>query len=641
MSATPRFYREVWTGARETNYANTVLVRRDGGQWWLGYVQDVRGKELLVDFDASTVQPQWIHTSLIWPHHSRYYTLDTYVNTVVQVALRERPGGPLVFRPARVVAQWRSVFLAVCLDEQKPQDCFFVHGSLFAEALPVPGDGQSFFARTDGLTYTKHVIPFPAAGQLRHVDHLPEFVGRACQFRLGSGERLFRNPPLLRVEGGGTPFYAVPAFRGLIGGVFRGVEVVVRLFVRAGTDSVTFVCLEMHNAAVGRRMSWNEEVLKEVCQSFLQEHSVENIAVVPQQLEGGASGGGSKGAEEASIKELAIPILTCILTGVDADAHTQLRFSRVCGLWNEVVRTYGQRVVILDSAQMWPQRACTHQFSFEIYPRFFRLFTAVDHAVTANTAALLLLGDRDELLDDQWGLIDLKQKMKMVRSVLHTKGIHLSLIVVRNKAVVPADPGDRFLAINIPYQAEYGIDVADDEYTLRAVSYMMSVCDALVFVNYKASRSILRSARNRMYIRTDENFIPASLYTDWKEDSPIDVGVTIPLIRFHCDEAATEQRRRFLAAANDNCPAVRQHVREKIAGLFARWADTVPDDGRAGMRKFLQLFNSLGAGDDGRQWETLDMRRLDVGLLNNLTFAALNGCYLDDGEVEEVEEDNE
>ncbi|XP_055342349.1 uncharacterized protein LOC129590927 [Paramacrobiotus metropolitanus] len=290
MSASSRFFRELWSGAREINYGNTVLVLRDDGPWWLGYVQDVRGQDLLVDFDASAVPAQWIHTSRPWPHHCLPDdVLHPYVECRLQVALREHHDGPMVFRPATVVAAWHDQLLGVRLDEKQPADCFFVHRFQFVERLPVPGDGESFFTRTDGLMYIKHVIRFPAAQQLRHVDRLPVFVDRTCQFRLAEGDSLNRLMGKTISGPGSACFY-------LVGPRLKmeeernaefGVHVECRVFLRAGSDTVTFVCLEVHNEAAGRRMSWNEEALQSACYDCLRRESAAVFFAFPSALQCG------------------------------------------------------------------------------------------------------------------------------------------------------------------------------------------------------------------------------------------------------------------------------------------------------------------------------------------------------------------
>ncbi|XP_055348823.1 uncharacterized protein LOC129595746 [Paramacrobiotus metropolitanus] len=500
-------------------------------------------------------------SSRVWPHHSRprYNTVEPYVHTVVQVALRERPGGPLVFRPASGLAHL-GVYLAVCLDDKNPEDCFFVERSLFVDCLPVLDDGQSFFERTDGLTYTKHVIPVPAEGLIRDVDHLPVFVGRACQFRLGSAERLMGSSPWRRVHGGATPFYAVPAFPAPVAGEdhleYQGVDVSPRVFVRAGADTITFVCLELHNAATGRRMSWTEEALQKACDRYLRQHPVpvDGIGAVPRQLEYDPSGECSPGVEELSIKDLWIPILALILTGVDVDS--QRRFSRVCTLWREMVRIYGEHIVILDNVQMWPQRPYAHDYVIEFCSRRYTLLTMLDRAVTRKTTALVLMDDRDEVLRHPRWFIGLEEKMKTVTTVLDIKRIRLSLIVVRYKAVMTADAGGQFLVIEAESDDNEAVNIADDQYTVRAVSAVMGVCDQLVLINYPASQSIICSTWRRMSSRTDEDLLPDSLSTGSRVATANDVGVTIPFLRFRRQDAATEQRRCFLAAANDSCPAV-------------------------------------------------------------------------------------
>ncbi|XP_055350193.1 uncharacterized protein LOC129596840 [Paramacrobiotus metropolitanus] len=644
MIGTPRFFRELWTGARETNYGNTVLVHRDDGQWWLGYVQDVDGELFLVDFDASTVTAEWIHTNRLWPHHFLSVTdLDHYIDCSLQVALRDSYRGPMIFRPATVTAEWNAEFLAVRLDEndssKNTTDCRFVHRGQFVEHLPVPGDGQSFFGRTDGLTFVKHVIDFPAANALRNVDSLSAYVGPACQFTLAKGDRLFGRSRIA-VYGGSrsTCFYSVGPRLGVPAGEIEaryGVYVGCRVFVRVGIDTVTFVCVEVHNEAAGRRMSWNGDALKKACNNYLRLHSVNSIDAFPGALDNelasfkDSCADDTAGVGDMSINELSPPILTCLLG--DLDTEGRQRTSRVCALWREIVQKYtDKRVVILDMAEMWPKKPYTQESFIESHYREYKLLATLDRVVSKHITTLVLIDDGQH----NPPTFELYLKMSAAVAVLQARGIHVRRFIVKNGYDVAAWPDDPLFAVTID----------DGQYKMRVSDVMKdvaTVCDELVLINYMASRAITESAKQLLFDCTDGHPPTPEMLRPDRKRTLVDLGVAIPILRFRRGEAVEEQCRRFLAAANESCPAVSQQVQQKITALYARWVETLGDADWSGIRKFLTLLDNLHVTDTPRPWETMNLRQLDVSALNNLTFAALHGCYKDDGDEDGDEDDEE
>ncbi|XP_055350158.1 uncharacterized protein LOC129596810 isoform X2 [Paramacrobiotus metropolitanus] len=649
IMGTPRYFRELWSGAREINYGNTVLVNRADGQWWLGYVQDVNGEHFFVDFDASTVQAEWIHSSHLWPHHFPFVAfLDHYVDRCLNVALRDKYGGPMIFRPATVIMEWDVHFLAVRLDENNPvkkarksMACRFVHRGQFAERLPVPGDGQNFFARTDGLTFVKHVIALPAAGALNNVDSMPAFVGPTCQFTLGQGDREdMTGESRFVIFGNSTDFYSVGSPLGVPAGdkeAGYGVYVGCRVFVRVGLDTLTFVCVEIHNDTAGRRMSWNEDALKEACSRYLQHYAANIVESFPGALNDGHYAGSfddnTINVNEISINGLPSPILECLLG--DVDAESQQRFSRVCALWREIVGKYtDKRLVILDMMEMWPKKPYIQEFSIESDCHKYKLLATVDRAISQDITTLVIIDDGQ----NNSPFRELQEIMYAASTVLAAKGIRVCRIIVKNGYDVAAYPMQPVVFVTIRQEMLEMNQATWDE--------VMSVCDELVLINYMASQAITESANQLLYECTGgDRPVPEMLRPERKR-SFVDLGVTIPVLRFRsgipsCREEAAEECRRFLVAANDSCPAVSQHVLQKVTALHARWVETLEYHEWNGIRKFLTLLNSLRPTDTPRPWETMDLRQLDVSTLNNLTFAALHGCYKDEGDEDDEEDDTE
>ncbi|XP_055354771.1 uncharacterized protein LOC129600311 [Paramacrobiotus metropolitanus] len=107
--------------------------------------------------------------------------------------------------------------------------------------------------------------------------------------------------------------------------------------------------------------------------------------------------------------------------------------------------------------------------------------------------------------------------------------------------------------------------------------------------------------------------------------------VIIPCLCFRSSQTPTEHMRILLEALNDQCPAVSQRVFKKVKTIHARWVQTVayPDQWNS-IALFLYLFNHLRPGDAPKEWDTLDLRQLDIAELSPITFAALDGCFNDE-----------
>ncbi|XP_055353420.1 uncharacterized protein LOC129599256 [Paramacrobiotus metropolitanus] len=251
MNATSLYFKQLYSGSRDVNYGNTVLVQRDGGQCWLGYVRDIDVEYFFVDFDSSTVHAEWIHSKHLWPHHflQRQLAGD---GSSWPVAIRDRDGGPLTFRPATIIGPLCDMFCIVRLENENPVNVAIVHESHFAAQLPTTSGEPCFFGRTNGIVYQKHVISFRLAYLLNNVQFLPRFLAGTCRLALSHTERryTFTNQYERTV---GTDHFAFvcewahePAVRRI------EFDVGCRAFVRAGVDTVTFICAEVHGTSTKR-----------------------------------------------------------------------------------------------------------------------------------------------------------------------------------------------------------------------------------------------------------------------------------------------------------------------------------------------------------------------------------------------------
>ncbi|XP_055353427.1 uncharacterized protein LOC129599262 [Paramacrobiotus metropolitanus] len=570
MNATPRYLRHLLSGARQTSYGNTVLVKRDNGQWWLGYVQDIEADNFFIDFDASTISAQWIHTSHLWPHHI-----------------------PGMFRGHSEMVALRDEIVRVNEEssdtpEQSPQTStlHLVHHTQFASA---PYESDCFFGRTTWILYKKHVISYPKAHLLREVDFLPTFLANESRHR-GCDE-------------------------------VYGFRVGCRVFVRADSDTITFICAEVHGEtnrnnvwanenAAHSSMFWNEDALKEACENYLTAQLAEQsdlVQVPPISL--------PQGLVEPVINDLPHPILAWILLNLDVDS--QLKTHRVCAQWRLLLLEQDwHRHIIFDSPGMCTIKSYDEQRVVDKYYRSFKFMTILNHTVNENTQTLALI-DEGEYGRSSNCSFDIQDKMWGIKILLKTKSICLPRIIILNGSDAARTSSFSLLALNRNNDT--------GEYECHALSKLMKVCEELLLINYNASEAINGSAfsilckdqahmmlRERDLIRLRDYVRP---------------DVIIPFLRFRSTETAAEQCRRFLAAANDNCPPITQHVREKVTAIHARWLRTFkyPEEWSR-IPIFLEIFNSFGPDENRVRWDTMDLRQLDISALSRVTFAALDGC---------------
>ncbi|XP_055354648.1 uncharacterized protein LOC129600220 isoform X2 [Paramacrobiotus metropolitanus] len=322
MYASPLYFRQFRTSTRAVNFGNTVLVRRDTGQWWLGYVQDIDSDRFLVDFDSTTDRPAWIQSGQLWPHEFLRQSGVSYRGQSVQVALRDVPGGPMVFRPGTITRELcNNMFNGVRLDGADHNQACIVDTCQIVTELPIPNK-PSFAESGTTFVYRKHVVPFEQAKLLRDVTLLPKFVGRTCRITLGPGDTECDADcefALANAVGSGEQIFRCAGLHSLS---FYMFDVGCRVFARVDTETVTFVCVEMHDNVFGRSMFWTDDDLREACDACLK---AQQPRLAPGILcEDGLTDTFQTDGEEMHINELAYPILANILLHFDMITRLQL-----------------------------------------------------------------------------------------------------------------------------------------------------------------------------------------------------------------------------------------------------------------------------------------------------------------------------
>ncbi|XP_055354746.1 uncharacterized protein LOC129600292 [Paramacrobiotus metropolitanus] len=663
MNATSRYFRKLFTGLPELNYGNTVLVQRDNDQWWLGYVQDIDGPNFYVDFDASSISAQWIHSSHLWPHHFLQPPLQS---SSVHIALRRTNADPMVFWPGTLVDTYIiSPFHCVLLTGNIPDGMHgqhIVHWNHCTEKLPIhkksffeltvgflysklfmPEEEKSFFERRAAFLYKKHVIRFPKAQVLPDVDFIPQLLARSCRWVLPRA----RGNHLCDGNCSSVRLISMDEMLHYCNADLKtecAIGVGCRMFVRVGLDDITFICAEMKDYKDDFRkritsIFWDEESLRQACDDYLtlklKTHPVDTHTTSGYAL--------NEDFEEMSISELAHPIVASVHSYLDVESQFWAR--RVCALWSLLSCEHANdRHILFDlctncerQPQDLPKGNAKDVLDASVRSEYaeylaYKLVTTLDRVISVRTQTLALTEDGNHLHDG----FDLDERMRLTAAVLAIKGVRPRAIFIKN-GIGRNTLSKLYPFLDILCSNRRGILECNGLYDL------MAVCEQLVLINFKFS-DFIRRAAVELLGWGGHPFLPLSESKLLRRHDPdIDPSpVIIPCLRFHSVETATQHAdiRIVLAALNVHCPAVSQRVFEKVTNIQARWVRTVayPDQWNS-IGIFLYLFNHLRPGDAPKEWDTMDLRQLDIAALSPITFAALDACYKDNDDNDDVNGD--
>ncbi|XP_055352816.1 uncharacterized protein LOC129598787 [Paramacrobiotus metropolitanus] len=130
------------------NVGNTVLVSAlNNDDFYLGFLQNINGGSLFIDFDSGQMPAQWVSISRVW-HHERSSIRLVNDPRDVYVAIRLEHDGPYTFRPAKLLRSYgyESRFLCcITFDtdtglsstgNEKP-NLQIVHGWQLVHRLPI------------------------------------------------------------------------------------------------------------------------------------------------------------------------------------------------------------------------------------------------------------------------------------------------------------------------------------------------------------------------------------------------------------------------------------------------------------------------------------------------------------------------
>ncbi|XP_055355934.1 uncharacterized protein LOC129601217 [Paramacrobiotus metropolitanus] len=477
------------------NYGNTVLVRRDNDQWWLGYVQDIDSDQFFIDFDASTVSAEWIHAKDVCPH---YFIGDLdrlpLPGLSAHVALRNEDNGPLVFQPATIMENLHCKFCAVHLGDSR--DRRIVPVRQLTTQLQPAGSPPSFFGKHNGLVYRKHVVQFGKAHLLRHLKFFPQLMVEACQLEWATGNRHCSASCRFSILPHGMDRFYFHCWSGHSGQYEFG----VRVFVRAATDTVTFICAEVHGDSAGYSAFWTVDSLKKACQTYLSQQQSLQRKLEPStsakffaQIGGGFAAAGRKlftsadspkvplqHESEMCITDLSATVLECVLG--NTDVVTEFRVSQVCALWRLVLpKSNSERCVMYVLRPVSIREPGDYHITAELSVNERYKFSAImERSISPNTRAVALVDGRTfkkrsyDFQDDLFA-----SRMQSIIELLEKKSLRVPLFIAKNFIENPARECAAFLRL--------GLNAQTGNYECRELSSergWMSMCDELRLINY-------------------------------------------------------------------------------------------------------------------------------------------------------------
>ncbi|XP_055350280.1 uncharacterized protein LOC129596903 [Paramacrobiotus metropolitanus] len=247
----------------------------------------------------------------------------------------------------------------------------------------------------------------------------------------------------------------------------------------------------------------------------------------------------------------------------------------------------------------------------------------LERVVSKQTRSLVLVDERTpvESRSDTCAM-DFRRKMGTIRGVLESKGIRLPLLIVKNGYESPRPWYSSFFWLRLNEDSE--------QFECSYLPRWMSVCEKLVLLNYTTCDDTGTNSKLLVLFYECGLTWPDGENAFMRDDDEGQLDIVIPFVRFRGTETAAEHCRRFIAAVSSSCPAVTEEIKEKITAVHARWLQTLAyPEQWAGIRGFFQMYNGFRHDGSRQRWDQVDLRQLDMSLLNHLTFAALDFYYKD------------
>ncbi|XP_055339196.1 uncharacterized protein LOC129588828 [Paramacrobiotus metropolitanus] len=513
----------------------------------------------------------------------------------------------MVFRSCTLIKEEKYYGLLCMVRLQDDGSVHVVHRNHLVATLP-SDDSECFAGRGSGFLFRRYEVADPLGQALTTVDFLAIYVNQVCQLKLkpGRGVLCDASCPVTHDQGVDDMVFTCAGRHQKMQGGRYTFAIGCRVFARlTGENTVVFVCAEMHGNEEGHSLFWTADSLR----SALREYVKEDLVGQRLRLMFPRCSPVLYEADPVSINDLSLPLHTTILSQLDVESQWRVR--RVCTLWSCLQSTenvFKQHILI----DVRPHRHVTIANDslpgeYDTY-RDHKIQALLGNSLSPSTRSLTLRADG----------VDLGERLWMIQAVISAQGLRLPWLLVQNGGgSFLRDPNVSFLSIchGPPNGALQCLNVSE----------VLTVCEQLVLMDYDVSAALIGSVVNIMHCGHEwEVFDRESgfMRRNWASCSP----VVIPRLQFRHTETSADQLRGFLAAVDEQCPAVSREVRKKITAVYARWMKDYPGQW-GGMRMFLQLFNCLRADDIPQRWQGMDLRQLQAASLTKVTFAALNACY--------------
>ncbi|XP_055352824.1 uncharacterized protein LOC129598794 [Paramacrobiotus metropolitanus] len=553
---------------------NPVLVNVADNEYCLGYLQDVDGDNLFVDFDCTTLPPWWFPAGRVWFYNLNqgYYPTDKEI----LVAVRNEPTGPYIFRPAIVVWYYCDLFL--CRLIRKPVDSettslHFVHRWQTAY-----WDGGSVMKRSSKLDVEKVVICLKTTEITDEIDGFniaedlkacypgsdtvsPRFVDRIF-VRNKENEIVF-----LIVIGGGiydaTPYY---------------------LFARP--------CCKIHSrgpVTAGKVVASVRKYL------HLRSNKPEFPRIMPA-------------SDRTECPFTFLPTEITKETLLYLDVHSQAVTKRVCALWNILMSDVDSSVfATIDFSRkgMSPFHRATTSYHYGF---------VLNHAVSRDTKVLSLLKLSQRVNNNE----SMAALMEITSTVLTMNNAHLSVLLVKHwEVTVNRPPGVKFESTDF-----FDFQTSERHYPILPLQ-LKKFCRQLVFSQFVVDfdmhfdkKTFPKYAKHRM-----PGFAQASTLSSLR--------IEIPNVRFAGEDSFDDSTDRFTRTLDDCCPTTDWFTKEQLWRLHAAWVHTVPYPGKKWV-VFMQHLEYYGIRQHvgSSVWRDLDLREFDNLPFSKLSLAILTRDYL-------------
>ncbi|XP_055336813.1 uncharacterized protein LOC129587215 [Paramacrobiotus metropolitanus] len=557
---------------------NTVMVpvklADDGSDvWCLGFIEDMAGDEMYINFHCTRLAPRWLPSHAVFPHDVVHPPLPTSQKSRdVLVALRASREAPLVFEAASVLV-WGSRCRVCYVATTSGARRHLVHLVQLAGRLPSqPLAGR---CRRQGL-YAKYVLALPLA--MDAGDDTP------------LGYSIDENRLHYEVKHSRHDLQSRPGRYHYVGGYDN------RFYFRVQRDSVRIICWEYHVSF------WTAELLQRGLRRLLDSGALADrlpslapwIPAVPPA---------NFSDQGVQVQSLPLEVLAQVFELADAVSQAKLR--RVSPVWNDVLVGWKPALVIVDMG--------LRVESVDKDSEMFRLGRLLQYALGGSVRSLvwtrwtpgLHVHSNNETSTDY----DIAVLSNLVR--IACTGQQLQRILM-HRCVVEYELGGWF-----------------SKRALRCLTPLSEVCAQLLLVDYAMNNMLYEFAMGApgVYIPRTYRWRPP-----FGRSLPALV-VSVPILRLDCCHGVTANYNTMLAAIMQHLPPSPPlpDLLRTVTALGAYWDSVEPADRSRfweSVRYLLRFTEPVDpAAPDSPPWADVQLTSSAVVQFNSITLLVLSSMW--------------